>query len=169
MFHMKLIRPAILLLLAPDSLAQNPQAYCWARLEAGLHCTPIVDAPSPAQQARICKRAADLLGSADHGLTRSRDQRFLETQQEESCSYVNGLPRHECLRQSRCEKDGEILVSTLPIGRAVFLQETGNGEQARRACLLKAPEAYLRQLTDEGPDCLIGARAALTVAIPRSR
>jgi hypothetical protein len=167
---MKLICTVIVLFfLAPGALAQIPRAFCWAMLENGLHCTSIGESPAMALQARICKRAADLLGSKEHGLTRSTDRKFLEIQQEENCNYVNGLPRYECLRQARCEKNGEILVSTTPIGRAVFLEDAGDGELARKACLLRAPDAYVLHLNEEGPDCLIGAKAALTVAMPRTR
>jgi hypothetical protein len=164
---MKLVQSFVFfIILSPDTLAAT-HAYCWAKTRLGLQCTSIREAPSAARQEALCAQKARSIGATAHGLTRSGDRRFLEQQQNESCGYVDGLARHECFRESRCEKDGEVLVSAFPIHQAVFVDEE-NPAAARHACLRKAPDSYLRHLLEE-PDCLLGVKALMTVPPLRSR
>lgn len=163
---MKLVQSLVLfIVLSPDTLAAT-HAYCWARTRSGLLCTSIVEAPSTSRHEALCAQKARSIGATAHGLTRSGDRKFLELQQDENCSYVDRLARHECFRESRCERGGEVVVSAVPIEQVVFAEEE-NPDSARKTCLQKASASYLKYLLEEGSGCLLGAKAVLTV--PRLR
>ena len=136
--------------------------FCWAQLTSGVYCTPILFSPSVAVQKFACAQYAASMGSTQSGWFRNTSVDALGLSQESNCNYVNNLPKYDCFLEERCEISGNVTSSWSPINRSVF-STSGDSDLARKACVTKASSAYIGALKNTPFNCLIGARAVMTI------
>ncbi len=139
-----------------------PSGFCWAQLSSGVYCTQIAYSPSVFLLSYQCKQYAAGMGAGTSGYFRNTDVNALQQKQEEGCNYVANNPKYSCFLEERCETSGGVTSSLSPINRSVF-SPSGDADLARKACLARAPEAYLDAMTSAPLECLVGARAVMTI------
>jgi hypothetical protein len=150
--------------LAAKANADLPyySGFCWAETSSGVHCSPIYPSPSVPIQNYACAKFAASLGSTHSGGFRNTNVNALILAQEQNCNDVNQQPKFDCFLEERCDEAGGVTSSLSPLHRSVFSQ-SGNVDLARKACVDKAQSLYSDALKSAGLNCLIGARAVMTL------
>jgi hypothetical protein len=136
--------------------------FCWAQKTSGVYCSAIAFSPSYYLQGLICKQYAATIGSSQSGFYRNTDVSALKEKQDEGCNYVADLPKYTCLLQERCETPDGVTSSISPLGHSVF-SASSDEETAKKMCISTHSAPYLNALSNATSDCLIGARAVMTI------